>query len=101
MTFIKPKDKIVAQLLFDLSNVTFLLGDFLVATKDYELAIDYGFDEAFANIRHSQSIHRVLKSREPAFDLRSVIGFSFLGISGLLLVFYIKRRKTKSLHAGG
>lgn len=95
MTFVKPVDKIVAQLLFDMGNITFLLGDHLVAVRDYELAIEYGFNENFANRRHAQAVHRVLKAQEP-FDFRTATGFLFLGVSAVLLVYYLKSNNTVS-----
>lgn len=41
VTFIKPQEKIVAQLLFDLGNIAFLLKNYSDALKDYELAKEY------------------------------------------------------------
>ena len=43
ISFVKPKEKIVAQLLFDLGNIAFLLGNYNDAKADYEQAIKYGF----------------------------------------------------------
>lgn len=45
MTFVKPVDKIVAQLLFDLGNVSYLYGDKEEAMEDYEKAKEYGFKD--------------------------------------------------------
>lgn len=45
VSFVKPKDKIVAQLLFDLGNVSYLLGDKEDAVEDYKIAKEYGFDQ--------------------------------------------------------
>ncbi|MBO9690631.1 tetratricopeptide repeat protein [Chryseobacterium sp.] len=44
MSFVKPKDKIVARLLFDLGNIEFLMNQKDDAMEDYQLAVDYGFD---------------------------------------------------------
>lgn len=43
ITFVKPKDKIVAQLLFDLGNISYLIGDKEEAMEDYQLAEKYGY----------------------------------------------------------
>jgi len=42
--FVKPKDKIVALLLFDLANVSYLFGDKEEAVENYKLAEKYGFE---------------------------------------------------------
>lgn len=51
MSLVKPKDKIVAQLLFDLGNVTFLEGKKKDAMEEYQLAKEYGFDDPILNKR--------------------------------------------------
>lgn len=43
VSFIEPKEKIVAQLFFDLGNAAFLLTDYSDAAADYEMAKMYGF----------------------------------------------------------
>lgn len=43
MSFVKPEDKIVAQLLFDLGNTSFLSGEKEEALEEYKLAAKYGF----------------------------------------------------------
>jgi tetratricopeptide (TPR) repeat protein len=43
VSFIEPKEKIVAQLLFDIGNIAFLLGNYYDASADYEQAKKYGF----------------------------------------------------------
>ncbi|MBB4805797.1 tetratricopeptide (TPR) repeat protein [Chryseobacterium defluvii] len=45
MFFVKPEDKIVARLLFDLGNLSYLLGDRDEATENYKLAKEYGFHD--------------------------------------------------------
>lgn len=49
MSFVKPKDKIVAQLLFDLGNISFLMNQKEEAMEDYWLAKDYGFEKPILN----------------------------------------------------
>jgi tetratricopeptide (TPR) repeat protein len=43
VSFVRPEEIIVAQLLFDLGNVAFLLGNYHDASRDYEEARRYGF----------------------------------------------------------
>jgi tetratricopeptide (TPR) repeat protein len=43
MTFIKPKERIVAQLLFDIGNMAYLQGRYEDAEEDYLLAKEYGY----------------------------------------------------------
>ncbi len=43
MSFIKPKDPIIAHLLFDLANINFLLNDSSSALQIYNLSKQYGF----------------------------------------------------------
>ena len=51
ISFVKPKDKIVAQLLFDLGNASFLAGENEEAVEDYKLAEKYGFEDHILNER--------------------------------------------------
>jgi tetratricopeptide (TPR) repeat protein len=44
ISFVKPKDKIVAQLLFDLGNISYLFGEKEEALETYKIAKEYGFD---------------------------------------------------------
>ncbi|WBV61177.1 tetratricopeptide repeat protein [Chryseobacterium camelliae] len=44
VSFVKPKDKIVAQLLFDLGNISYLSGEKEEALETYKMAKEYGFD---------------------------------------------------------
>lgn len=44
MTFVQPKDRIVAQLLFDLANIVSITDDLTSALEIYKLAHKYGFD---------------------------------------------------------
>ncbi len=45
ISFVKPKDKIVAQLLFDLGNTSYLFGEKEEALETYKIAKEYGFDQ--------------------------------------------------------
>ncbi|MFZ4929268.1 tetratricopeptide repeat protein [Chryseobacterium sp. Mn2064] len=51
ISFVSPKDKIVAQLLFDLGNIAFLMDSKADAGDDYRLAAEYGFDSSLMEKR--------------------------------------------------
>ena len=44
VSFVEPKERVVAQLLFDLGNIAFLLGRYNDAFADYGRAKEYGFN---------------------------------------------------------
>jgi tetratricopeptide (TPR) repeat protein len=58
ITFIKPKDLIIGQLLFDLGNISAIAVDVESAIDCYELAEEYGFESLILNKRktHLQSL---------------------------------------------
>lgn len=45
VSFVKPKDKIVAQLLFDLGNISYLMQEKEEAAETYKMAKEYGFNK--------------------------------------------------------
>ncbi len=51
MTFIKPKDVIMGQLLFDLANTCLIENDTKSANKNFRLAIEYGYHSEMLNQR--------------------------------------------------
>ena len=51
VSFIKPKDELVAELLFDLGNFAFELGNYDDAGHDYELAKKYGYEGDLIDVR--------------------------------------------------
>jgi len=55
ISFIKPKNKIVAHLLFDLGNIAFLLENYSVAKGDYRKAKKYGFTNQLLDIRSKEA----------------------------------------------
>ncbi|MFA6059916.1 MAG: tetratricopeptide repeat protein [Taibaiella sp.] len=55
VSFVKPKEEIVAQLLFDLGNVAFLTGDYHEAGWDYGRAKEYGLEGPLIEERIAQS----------------------------------------------
>jgi hypothetical protein len=56
VSFVKPKEKIVARLLFDLGNIAFLLGEYSNAEWDYKRAKEYGFTGRLIDVRIEESI---------------------------------------------
>jgi hypothetical protein len=93
MSFISPKDPIVAQLLFELGNVYYLKGQFNDALGTYQQAKKYGFQ--------SQLIDQRLSSL--TWKPKIVTKFIFWpyvvgGILSLLLIgFFLFRRRMKNL----
>ncbi|MES2513331.1 MAG: hypothetical protein V4580_04275 [Bacteroidota bacterium] len=51
ISFIRPKDQIVAQLLFDLANITYLLRNEHDGLPIFDKAKEYGFDSATVEMR--------------------------------------------------
>jgi tetratricopeptide (TPR) repeat protein len=51
VSFIKPPDKIIANLMYDLANVTFLIGGKESAITIYEKAREYGFTDEILDSR--------------------------------------------------
>jgi tetratricopeptide (TPR) repeat protein len=51
MSFIKSKDKIIAQLLFDLGNIYFLSNQFSIAQQVYQKAREYGYTQPLLQTR--------------------------------------------------
>lgn len=45
ISFVKPKDEVVARLLFDLGNIAYLMGENEDASEDFKLAKEYGFND--------------------------------------------------------
>lgn len=61
ISFVKPKDKIVAQLLFDLGNISFLVGDFDDAKGNYNQAKEYGFMSQIIEGRIKEAEIQIIK----------------------------------------
>jgi tetratricopeptide (TPR) repeat protein len=59
MSFIKPKDQIIAQLLFEYANINMLLGDNTTAHDCYEQAQEYGLNEKLVGIRYHLTLDRI------------------------------------------
>ncbi len=103
--FVKPKDKIVAQLLFDLGNLAYLHDYYKDAIEDYELAMQYGFDENEVKKRiaiTNQAIHKrsidiknqlvvAMTPKQPNYLLYSIIALATTLV--LIAIVYITKRK--------
>ncbi|MBL1220493.1 tetratricopeptide repeat protein [Chryseobacterium sp. L7] len=67
ISFVGPEDKIVAQLLFDLGNVAFLMKFKDEAYMDYEKAKDYGFKDPIVQQRMI-SLSSMTNSKEALYS---------------------------------
>lgn len=100
MSFVEPKEKIVAQLLFDLGNVAFLMGEYKDALADYKLAQTYGFEGELINARISMAntyASKMLTMPPPAAN-SSYFGYILIAAAGIIIggVFYKKWREDRS-----
>lgn len=110
VSFVKPKDKIVAQLFFDLGTVAFLLENYKDASSDYEEAKRYGFTEQLLEKRLTETkrlsmmpklqskiklaIDNNSKSRPNAFNFKyGLWGFGFLLLVIRVIIIYKFRKK--------
>lgn len=109
VSFVKPKDKIVAQLLFDLGNAAFLLGNYHDALADYQLAKNYGYSHPLVQTRISEAraaqlpkpISQATTSQQTLskslYPYRRLIA----GAAGIVLaavIFFVRRRKKMTHH---
>lgn len=64
VSFIKPEDKIVGLLLFELGNITALTDDVTAALRNYDKAVEYGFvnDVLKKRYEHFLSLQKGLKN---------------------------------------
>jgi len=106
ISFVKPKDKIVAQLLFDLGNTSYLFGDKEDAMEDYKLAKKYGFDDPILEKRIKLYAPKVIDKvekkvvQEVKFQTKPtrrshligiIISFFALIFSGLIVFIFRKK----------
>lgn len=102
ISFVKPKDKIVGQLLFDLANITFLRGQYRVAIADYVLAREYGYsDDKLLNLRlatcnayskqsKSISVPNIVYKKS---NTRTYVYAGLGAVIGIILAFIVWKRK--------
>jgi tetratricopeptide (TPR) repeat protein len=99
VSFVKPTDKIVAKLLFDLGNIAFLLGDFYDASADYEEAKKYGFTGKLVDKRialSEASLKQEMKSSTAKNQFQQNHFSIYIGSAALLVfitVMLYKRKK--------
>ncbi len=67
ITFIKPQDKVISILLFELGNLVRLKGEPENAERIYKLAREYGFEEGLLNAR----IKNIYESKTNYFEKRT------------------------------
>lgn len=100
VTFIKEDDKVVAQLLFDLGNIAFLLGFREEAKNDYLRAKEYGYNEKLIeerinelnNPKPEESVTTIPeKKSESNYLMYGAI--ALLVISGIAIIIYKRKKK--------
>lgn len=106
ISFVKPKEKIVAQLLFDLGNIAFLLGNYYDASADYEQAKLYGYKGQLIERRIEQTVIHIKQTKQKAEQNKvktqkqaSYLTYGVWILGGLLLTILtvtIYRRKKKN-----
>lgn len=98
VSFIKPKDKIVAQLLFDQANISSLIGNYWTAQAIYYKAEAYGYSGTLIKARENDSEQlanqhqSILDKMSPAtiLAIASVI-FAFLVIMVIMAIIRARR----------
>ena len=101
MTFVKPKNAIVAQLLFDIGNIALLMNQKYDAEKSYLQAIEYGFENPILEERLKLSSQTLAKNgKQVSHNMKESveinwIGLSFFALSLILLGFVIFKFRNK------
>lgn len=102
MTFIHPKDPIVAQLLFDQGNLHLLLDRPEEARLDFGSAIEYGFTGRLVADRLREANRRLASGADPAPSNTSkwpmILGaLAVLGSAGTVTLYRLRRREPEDL----
>ncbi len=107
ISFIKPKDQIVGQLLFDLGNVDAITIDVKSGLQVYEVAKKYGFNSDLLEKRESHFKFLQLKAdlrnnsisfaKEHPLIFLMILLASFIGVIFIIKYFYKRFKKRKSL----
>ncbi|HEY3401895.1 MAG TPA: tetratricopeptide repeat protein [Ohtaekwangia sp.] len=90
MAFVKPKDVIVGQILFELGNVTALTHDVQTALAAYALAHDYGFESDLMSSRNL--LFRVLAFKATVMDNMLLIVASIVLIIAISIFIWLMIR---------
>lgn len=124
ITFIKPKNKIIANLLFDLGNIAYLQGELSIAIEIYNKAKEYGYSNKLLyerkdlsyekliqqqNQLHSNEIDKTIKLKNPKNSfteeeiktiLYTLLVLTIIALSLLifLIIFIVKWKKEKNRH---
>lgn len=98
ITFVKPKEKIVAKLLFELGNIDFILENISPAYQNYALAKKYGFTDIIIDNRMKKLINKAtpkIYTEKVGESKRSGLTYYLIdGVSILILVLgYFFRKK--------
>lgn len=106
ISFVKPKEKIVAQLLFDHGNIAFLLGNYYDASADYEQAKLFGYTGQLIEQRTEQIKIQIKRGKQQkegnkskAQKQTSYLTYILCILGGLILtilIITIYRRKNNS-----
>ncbi|MBD1363894.1 tetratricopeptide repeat protein [Mucilaginibacter sp. ZT4R22] len=104
-SFVKPKDKIVAQLLFDLGNLTFVRSGYKVALADYALAKQYGYNGKLIDLRIKTALsysknNKTIYLPNNISEKKNPLIYICIGLGVLLAVFlaiFIWRKKYKRI----
>lgn len=106
ISFIKPKEKIVAILLFELGNLSIIKNDFRNAKEIFEKSKEYGLENDLINkrinflneklkIKKVENQKKVVKSKIEKINWAKTIMLIIGIISSIILIFLIFKRRNK------
>ena len=107
MTFIKPRDMIIGQLLFDLGNIIAIDDNVVSGLRAYDMAASYGFSSELMHkrsvkykmIQEEATSNGILKltdnSTSNGYKVRAAIGLIVFIVFLYLLVRFLIRKKRK------
>ncbi len=98
VNFVKPKNKIMAELLFALADIDYILEKYQSASYNYQLAKEYGYQGQYLQIRSEDAKKRATKQEEEKRrkKLLEQVGFfaiALLVISAIIALMVWIRRK--------
>ncbi len=89
-SFVKPTEKIIGVLLFNLGNLEFLLKKYKRSRADYELAKTYGYQNKLINDREKLAIN-YSNGIIPESNLGLIIGVVFFSVVVSLVILIAKK----------